>query len=95
MKVEVELVGLYNVTDKLGKKRFLLDIGGSTIRDVLDNFIKLYPEAREGLVKEDGSLDDDIQVVVNGEKVVKREDIDREELREGDRVSFLLLITGG
>ena len=95
MRVEVELVGLYNITDKLGKKRFSLDVNGSTIRDVLEEFIKLYPTARDGLIKVNGELDDDIQVVVNGERMVKREDIDCEKLKDGDKVSFLLLITGG
>ncbi len=95
MKVEVELVGLYNITDKLGGKRFSLNVDGSTIKDVLEEFIKLYPIARDGLVKGDGQLDDDIQVVVNGERMVNREDIGHEKLKEGDKVSFLLLVTGG
>lgn len=95
MKVEVELVGLYNITDKLGRKKFSIDIEGSTVKDALEEFLKVYPIARDGLVKEDGSLDDDIQVVINKSRVVKREKIDHEKLKDGDKISFLLLITGG
>jgi len=40
-------------------------------------------------------LDLTIQVMVNDEGFIAREDLPRRELRDGDRVRFMLLVGGG
>ena len=42
MKIHVEFLGFPMVSDVIGKKKMELDIPGNTVKDVIDELIRLY-----------------------------------------------------
>lgn len=53
--------------------RHTLDIPGATVREVLDNLVALYPQARERLLQPDGSLQPHFVLLADGTEVVSRD----------------------
>jgi len=47
------------------------------------------------LLDGEGQLDRTIQVMVNDEGFLSREDLPQRALQEGDRIRFMLLVGGG
>lgn len=95
MKVTVEALGLPTLAAVIGKKAEL-DFKGGTVADLVAQLIGRFgPKARGLLLDGEGRLDLTIQVMVNDEGFIAREDLSRRELRDGDRVRFMLLVGGG
>ncbi|MFQ6104259.1 MAG: MoaD/ThiS family protein [Candidatus Glassbacteria bacterium] len=95
MTIRVEILGVPMLTEALGEKRLELDVRGSRVGDLLDALIKRGGDpVKRALFAEDGTFDHSIQIAVNGEKFVS---VDEEglELRDGDTVTFMMLIGGG
>ncbi len=95
MKITVESLGLPTLSAVIGKKtEMTLEVG--TVADLVRHLVGRFgPKARELLLDTDGNLDLTIQVMVNEEGFISREDLPRRALKDGDRVRFMLLVGGG
>lgn len=95
VKITIESLGLPTLSAVIGKKAEL-DLKGGTVADLVDQLVGRFgPKARELLLDPEGQLDLTIQVMLNDEGFLAREDLARRELKEGDRVRFMLLVGGG
>jgi sulfur carrier protein ThiS len=95
LKIQVESLGLPTLSKLIGKKtEFALDEG--TVTDLVKHIVKQHGQkARKILLDEKGELDMTIQVMINEEGFVPREDYSRRPLKEGDQLKFMLLVGGG
>jgi sulfur carrier protein ThiS len=95
MKITVESLGLPTLSTVIGKKTEIV-LEGGTLEDLVRHLTGRFgPRARKLLLDEEGNLDLTIQVMVNDEGFVAREDLPKRELKDGDRVRFMLLVGGG
>jgi len=95
MKIQVEFLGFPMVSDVIGKKKMELDIPGNTVKDVIDELIKLYGrKVKEAFYDEKGRFDVTIQMTLNGKIFVSAEK-QHTPLNEGDTLIFMLLLAGG
>jgi MoaD family protein len=95
MKVNVEFLGLPMVSNVVGKKKLELDISGQTVKDVIDELIKLYgKKVREAFYNQEGNFDLMIQIALNGKSFIPADKHDT-PLNEGDTLMFMLLLAGG
>jgi sulfur carrier protein ThiS len=95
LKVTVESLGLPTLSGVIGK-RSEVEFSGATVADLVDYLSRRHgPRVRQILVDGDGVLDLTIQVMVNDDGFVPREELTRRKLKEGDRVRFMLLVGGG
>ena len=77
-------------------KRSEIEFGGTTVADLVDHLTRRHgPRVKQILVDGDGVLDLTIQVMVNDDGFVPREELAGRKLKEGDRVRFMLLVGGG
>lgn len=95
MKITIESLGLPTLAAVIGKKtEITLEAG--TVADLVRHLVGRFgPKARRLLLDEDGNLDLTIQVMVNEEGFISREDLPHRALKDGDRVRFMLLVGGG
>lgn len=95
MKVQVEVLGLPTLSRLIGKKSEL-EFEGSTVADIVAHIVGRHGRnARKILLDEEGRLDLVIQVMINDEGFLPREDYARRQLKAGDQVRFMLLVGGG
>lgn len=95
MKIKVELLGLPTLSSLMGKK-LEVELTGETVKELISHLVKRQGhKAREILLDKRGDLDPTIQVIVNEESFLTRDDIPRRTLQDGDKVIFLLLAGGG
>ena len=95
MKITVESLGLPTLSAVIGRKtEVMLEAG--TVADLVWHLTGRFgPKAREVLLDGEGQLDPTIQVMVNEEGFIPREELPKRELKDGDRVRFMLLVGGG
>ena len=95
MKVHVEVLGLPLLARLIGKK-IEMTFDGSTVADMVSHIIGRYGnDAKKALLDQDGNLDYVVQVMVNNEGIMPRDQHDKRELKDGDDVKFMLLVGGG
>ena len=95
VKITVESLGLPTLAAVIGKKAEV-DFKGGTVADLVAQLVGRFgPKARGLLLDGEGRLDLTIQVMVNDEGFLSREDLPRRELKAGDRIRFMLLVGGG
>jgi molybdopterin converting factor small subunit len=95
MKITVESLGLPTLSAVIGKKTEL-EFKGGTVADLVGVLVGRFgPKAREMLLDGEGQLDLTIQVMVNDEGFLVRDDLPKRELKDGDRIRFMLLVGGG
>jgi sulfur carrier protein ThiS len=95
MKITVESLGLPTLSAVIGKKAEL-EFTGRTVADLVDQLVGRFgPKARRVLLDGEGRLDLTIQVMVNDEGFLNRGDLPGRELKDGDRIRFMLLVGGG
>ncbi len=95
MKLNIEFRGYPMVSDAVGKKEIELDIPGDTVRDAIDELIRLYGEkVRKAFYDEKGHFDVTVQITVNGTFFIPADKHDT-PLGENDTVAFMLLLAGG
>ena len=77
-------------------KKLEVEITGETVKELISHLVKRQGhKVREILLDRRGDLDSTIQVIVNEEGFLPRDDISRRTLQDGDKVIFLLLAGGG
>lgn len=95
VKVQIEVLGLPSLAGLIGKKGEL-EFGGSTVTDIVRHIVGRHGQkARKMMLDEDGRLDHVIQIMINNEGIMPRDDYDKRQLNEGDDVKFMLLVGGG
>ena len=95
MKITVESLGLPTLSAVIGR-RAELEFKRGTVADLIDQLVRRFGlKAREMLLDSEGQLDLTIQVMVNDEGFLAREDLPKRELKDGDRIRFMLLVGGG
>jgi molybdopterin converting factor small subunit len=95
MKINIEFIGLQEVSDIIGKKKLQVDISGGTVKDVIDELIRLYgKKVRDAFYDENGNFDLMIQIALNGKSFVHPDQHDT-PLSEGNSLVFMLLLGGG
>lgn len=91
----VEFLGLPTLSAALGKK-IDLDWGGGSVSDLIGELVAQYGQpVKKGLLHDTGALDHSIQVIVNDEGFMNRDQMPHRELSAGDKVMFLLVLGGG
>ncbi len=96
MKIDVETIGLPALSAVLGKSARIDLEGGASLGDLVDQITQRFgPEARQVLLDRDGKLDLTVQVMLNDEGFITRDDLPGRLLKDGDRVRFMLLVCGG
>jgi sulfur carrier protein ThiS len=82
----VELIGKENV----------FECPKRSIKDLVDTMIGRFGSAAaHGLLDKTGNLDHSIQVVINDRDYIKAQDFEKGLLKDGDSVTFMMLIAGG
>jgi sulfur carrier protein ThiS len=95
MKVTVESLGLPTLSALMGRK-VEVELTAGTPADLVDRLIARFgPPARRLLLDAEGRLDFTIQVMVNEEEFLPREELTKRQLKDGDRVRLMLLVGGG
>ena len=97
MKIEIESMGLPTLSKLIGKKTNVeLSKEAATVRDLVSYLVNSHgKKVTQILLDSKGDLDLTIQVMINDEGFLARNEYDRRELREGDTVRFMLLVGGG
>jgi sulfur carrier protein ThiS len=97
VKIEVESMGLPTLSKLIGKKTNVeLNKEAATVKDLVSFLVKNHgKKMNQILLDSKGELDLTIQVMINEEGFLARNQYARRELREGDRVKFMLLVGGG
>jgi molybdopterin converting factor small subunit len=84
------------LSDIVGKKKLRLEFDGTNVNNVLDELVRRYGmKAHAILYDSKGSFNPDIQVVINGKEWVPTYKHSETFLREGDTLSFVILLPGG
>ena len=95
MKITVESLGLPTLSAVIGKKTEVMFDAG-TVADLVRHLSARFgPKAREVLLDGEGRLDLTIQIMVNEEGFISREELPQRKLKDGDRIRFMLLVGGG
>lgn len=97
MRLQVEFVGLPDLRKAAGSKQIHVEFPGAvtTLGELLAELARRHGSLIRGsLLDSRGMVDASIQVIRNGSEWLPREDMDR-PLRDGDRVTFLLMVAGG
>ncbi len=96
MRVVVETLGLPTLAAVLGKRTEIDLPAGASLADLIGHVVSRFgPQARQGLLDAEGRLDLTIQILLNEEGFVPREELAARRLRDGDRVRLMLLVGGG
>ena len=95
MRIRIETLGLPTLAEAIGS-RAEIELVGATVADLVGELIGRFPaEARLRLVDADGGLERSIQIMVNEEGFLRRDELSQRRLADGDRVRFMLLVCGG
>jgi sulfur carrier protein ThiS len=94
MKVTLEFLSLPNVVKMVGSKTITVDLSGQTVGDLLGELASKYGAGvRKFLLDETGHLDMSLAMTINKELI--RPDQTHRALREGDRITIMMLVAGG
>jgi sulfur carrier protein ThiS len=95
LKIQVESLGLPSLSKLIGKKAELEMTDGS-VADLITQIVdRAGSKARRILLDDSGELDMTIQVMLNDEGFVPRNELDQQKLKDGDKVKIMLLVGGG
>ena len=95
MKIQVESLGLPTLSKIIGKKsRF--EMADGTVADLVAHIVAQTGRSTSKILLDPaGQLDLAIQVMVNDEGFLSRDEYSRRILKDGDSVKFMLLVGGG
>ncbi len=95
LKIQVESLGLPSLSKLIGKKTEL-EMADGTLADLIAHIVsRSGREARKILLDHSGELDMTIQVMLNDEGFVPRDELSQRTLKDGDSVKIMLLVGGG
>jgi len=95
LKIQIESLGLPTLSKLIGKKS-QLEMADGTVADVISHIVdRIGRQAGKILLDPEGRLDMTIQVMVNDEGFLPRNEYSQRILKDGDKVKFMLLVGGG
>jgi sulfur carrier protein ThiS len=95
MKIQIESLGLPTLAKLIGKTS-QIELADGTVADVISHIVdRIGQPARKILLDQTGQLDLAIQVMVNDEGFLPRDEYLKRILKDGDSVKFMLLVGGG
>jgi len=95
LKIQIESLGLPTLSKLIGKKA-KLEMTDGTLSDLVAYIVNRHgPKAGKILLDQEGQLDMAIQVMINDEGFLSRDQYSHRILKEGDSVKFMLLVGGG
>ncbi len=95
MKLTVEFLSLPNIVKLIGSKAIAVDFSGLTVRELIQELCSKYGKGvQQFLLDENGELDIHLTVVINKQERIHHDQLDR-PLRDGDRVTIMMLAAGG
>jgi molybdopterin converting factor small subunit len=94
MKVNLKIF-LPTLPEAIGGNELEVEFTGSTVNDLIVSIIERYGQkAGQALYDEQGQFDPLIQVLLNGERWVTRDQLDT-ALQDGDDLIFMMMMAGG
>ena len=95
LKIQIESLGLPTLSKLIGKKS-QLEMADGTLADLVAHIVGRHgPQAGKILLDPEGQLDMAIQVMINDEGFLPRNEYSQRNLKDGDEVKFMLLVGGG
>ncbi len=95
MKIQVESLGLPSLSKLIGKKTEV-EMADGTVADLIEQVVdRGGNKARKILLDSSGQLDMTIQVMLNDQGFVPRDELSKQSLQDGDQVRIMLLVGGG
>ena len=95
LKIQVESLWLPTLSKLIGKKTEW-EMTDGTVADLISNIVSRGGrQARKILLDQTGELDMTIQVMLNDEGFVPRNELSKRTLKDGDSVKIMLLVGGG
>jgi len=95
MKIQIESLGLPTLSKLIGKTS-QVEMADGTLADVVAHIVgRIGPSARKILLDQTGQLDLSIQVMINDEGFLPRNQYSQRVIKDGDKVRFMLLVGGG
>ena len=95
LKIQIESLGLPTLSRLIGKKS-QLEMTDGTLADLVAHIVgRKGPQAVKILLDPEGQLDMAIQVMINNEGFLPRDEYSKRILKDGDLVKFMLLVGGG
>ena len=92
---QIESLGLPTLSKLIGKTS-QVEMADGTVEDVISHIVdRIGQPARKILLDQTGNLDLAIQVMVNDEGFLSRNEYPHRILKDGDSVKFMLLVGGG
>lgn len=95
MNVDVEFLSLPLVTRELGKKKIGVEFPGRNLSQLLLHLSAKVKRFREMVLDGGETLAPDVQLYLNGASRIPGENADATELKNGDRITFMMLVGGG
>jgi len=95
MKLEVEFLSLPLITRELGKKKISVAFPGGNLSQLLQQLSGSVKKFREMILDGGDTLAQDVQLYLNGASRVSGDTISEAELKDGDRITFMMLVAGG
>ena len=95
MTVYIQFVGFHTIYEQY-KEPFAFPFAGDRIPELVDEMIGQHGKTLQDALQDErlGTLDPVIQVRVN-ERTLSRKELGNHVLTEGDRVTFMKLLSGG
>ena len=94
MKLQLKFF-LPMLSEAVGKDEMEFEFDGRTVRELLAEMAKRYGRrAADAMFDKQGELDREVQVLINQKTWVTRENVDA-ALADGDRVTIMVLMSGG
>ena len=95
MKIQVESLGLPSLSKLIGKK-IEMEMADGSVADLIARIVdRAGSKGRKILLDSSGQLDMTIQVMLNDEGFVPRDELAERALKDGDQVKIMLLVGGG
>lgn len=95
MRLEIEFLSLPLITRELGKKKITITFPGGNLSQLLQHLAASVKKFREMVLDGGNTLAPDVQLYLNGASRVSGDTISETELKEGDHVTFMMLVAGG
>ena len=90
MKVNLKIF-LPALPEAIGRKELEVQFAGETVNDLVTRYGRA---AKQALYDEAGKLDPVVQVLLNGQEWITRDQLDR-TLQDGDNVILMMMMAGG
>ena len=97
MTITIEILGLPALAQAVGTREIEINLPGqeTAVQRVLDHLVERFgPSVRQALYDSQGSLSPIIQIALNGRDFVASDRLDT-VIKDGDALSFMLLMAGG